>query len=79
MKDKMLIKIERDRLKAEVNPKKENSGGLPSMDKNSQYEKTNLSNRTKFTPLPAEGSTTNPFLSKTYEPFNYKHTVLSKT
>lgn len=49
------------------------------MEKNSQYEKTNQSNKTKFTPFPAEGETTNPFLSKAYEPFNYKQSVLSKT
>ena len=49
------------------------------MDKNSQYEQTNQTNKTKFTPFIPEGTTTNPFTSKAYEPFNYKQTVLSKT
>ena len=47
------------------------------MDKKSSLEATGKSNKTKFTPFPTD--TTNPFLSKNAEPYNYKSTVLSKT
>lgn len=60
MKEKMLIKIERDKLKNELQPKKETM--LPTMEKN-KTELTGRSDKVKFTPLPGE-STTNPFLSK---------------
>ncbi len=69
MKEKMLIKIERDKLKAETQPKKEQ---LPQVE-----PKTGLSDgkRSKFTPFP-EDETAAP---KGGEQFNYKQTVLGKT
>lgn len=47
------------------------------MDKKSNLEATNKTDKTKFTPFPAD--TTNPLLAKNAEPYNYKSTVLSKT
>lgn len=44
MKEKMLIKIERDKLKVETTPKKE----LPTVEQKTQ----NDLKRTKFTPFP---------------------------
>jgi hypothetical protein len=44
------------------------------MDKKSNIEGTS---KTMFTPFPTD--TTNPYLAKNTEPFNYKNTVLSKT
>ena len=47
------------------------------MDKTNHLSESHRSTKTKFTPFPVE--TTNPFISKPFEPFNYKQSVLSKT
>lgn len=68
MKEKMLIKIERDKLKAETAVKKE---PLPSVDPKPAPD----GKKTKFTPFPEDESAP----ARPPEPFNYKQTVLGKT
>ncbi len=68
MKEKMLIKIERDKLKAETAVKKE---ALPSVDPKPAPD----GKKTKFTPFPEDESAP----ARPPEPFSYKQTVLGKT
>ena len=74
MKEKMLIKIERDKLKNELHPKKDTL--LPTMENKTKTNISEKSEKIKFTPFPSDETSTNPFLSKNIEPFNYKQTVL---
>jgi hypothetical protein len=69
MKEKMLIKIERDKLRTETQVKKE---ALPAVE----TKTTEGGKKIKFTPFP-EDETASP--ARQTEPFNYKQTVLGKT
>ena len=67
MKEKTLIKIQRDKLKLETQNKKE---GLPQVQSPSNLNDTK---KTKFTPFTEEDT------PKPVDQFNYKQTVLGKT
>ena len=67
MKEKTLIKIERDKLKQETQSKKD---PLPQVQTQTNMGETK---KTKFTPFSEEEP------PKTGEPLNYKQTVLGKT
>ena len=85
MKEKMLIKLERDRLKTraqiqrEMNPNVAENETVLEDEKLEKFSKTKTSgDKIKFTPFPADDRP-NPHADEETKPFEYKNTILYKT
>ena len=85
MKEKMLIKLERDRLKTraqiqrEMNPNVAHGEAMAEDEKEEKFSKTKSSaDKVKFTPFPPD-ERPNPHADEEIKPFEYKSTILYKT
>lgn len=74
MKEKMLLKLERDRLKAKTQIQKST---IPPISEAAPEPKMNATLK-KLTPFP-EDERPNPFQSQHFEPYPYKQSVMYKT
>ncbi len=75
MKEKMLLKLERDRLKAKIQMQK--TSMLPSVPEAAPEPKMGSTIK-KLTPFP-EDERINPFQTQQFEAYPYKQSVLYKT